>query len=313
MIRIFALSREGNRLKTPTLKDIPQLLMEKDRMFWADLEDPTDEETGVLNGLLGFHSLAVEDCLRDDPSPKLDDYGDYIFLILKALDSVKEGFGTHPIGIFLGDNFLVSFHKQNIPSVFNTRGKVVNHPEKLLESPERLLKVIIEGLMADFPPAVERFDQRVKRLENGIVKDDADSDLTDIPRLKREILSMRRLAGPQRDALHGLRNADRFISPEQSINFRGALDRMAEISERSKACWDMLNGLTDSYILLTSVRLKKTLRNLTAVVGFLLPLGLIAGFYGLNNDARFSFLLVFGVAAILLIVSLTWLIRKKWF
>ena len=55
MIRIFALSREGNRLKTPTLKDIPELLKEKDRMFWADLEDPTDEETGVLNGLLGFH------------------------------------------------------------------------------------------------------------------------------------------------------------------------------------------------------------------------------------------------------------------
>ena len=225
---------------------------------------------------------------------------------------LREGFGTHPLGIFLGDNFLVSFHKQNIPSVFNIRGKVVNHPEKLLESPERLLHVIIEGVVGDLPPAVERFDQRVKRLENGIVKADVDPDLTDIPRLKREILSMRRLVVPQRDALQGLRNADRFISPEQSINFRGALDRLAEISERSKACWDMLNGLTDSFILLTSERLKKMLRNLTAVVGFLLPLSLIAGFYGLNNESRLSFLLVFGVAAILLIVSLTWLIRKKW-
>ena len=72
MIRIFSYSRESERMETPGIADLPRHLSDRGRMIWADLENPTDEETGVLGGMFGFHVLAVEDCMQPGLLPKFN-------------------------------------------------------------------------------------------------------------------------------------------------------------------------------------------------------------------------------------------------
>lgn len=322
MIRIFALSKQTHRFETPTMQDIPSLLKDRSRMFWLDLEEPTDEETGVLNGLLGFHPLAVEDCIHENHSPKLDDYGDYIFLIVHAVDfnQREEQFSTTELNFFLGENFLVTFHKQNIKSVFDTRGKVVKNPEYLLRSPDWLLHSILDTLVDNYSPAMEQFDERVNRVEADVFGHDADRALNEILTLKREILHLRRIIVPQRDILNRLSHeCDRFIAKEHFIYFRDVFDHLVRISETADIYRDIITGILDAYLLLTSNRLNAVMKTLTIIATILMPLSVITGIYGMNFEyipeyhTRYGYFVVLGVMMTLVIVMLTVFKRKKWF
>ena len=106
MIRIFSYSRESKRMETPSILELPRHLADRGRMIWADLEDPTDEETGVLGGMFGFHVLAVEDCMQEGLLPKFNLYDGYIFNIVHAAESKNtEAFSTTEVDIFVGESF----------------------------------------------------------------------------------------------------------------------------------------------------------------------------------------------------------------
>jgi magnesium transporter len=322
MIRIFAVSKQTRRLETPVMQDIPGLLKDRSRMFWVDLEEPTDEETGVLNGLLGFHPLAVEDCIQDSHSPKLDDYGDYIFMTVHGVDfsQLEERFSTHELDVFLGDNFLVTFHKQHHKSVFDTRGRVVKNPDHLLRSPDWLLYSILDAMVDNYSPAMEQFDERVNRVEADVFGHDADRALNEVLTLKREILHLRRIIVPQRDILNRLSHeCERFIRKEHFIYFRDVYDHLVRISETADIYRDILTGILDAYLLLTSNRLNTVMKTLTIIATILMPLSVITGVYGMNFEhmpelrAPYGYFTVLGVMATLVVVMLAVFKRKKWF
>lgn len=322
MIRIFAVSKQTRRLETPVMQDIPNLLKDRSRMFWVDLEEPTDEETGVLNGLLGFHPLAVEDCIHDSHSPKLDDYGDYIFTTVHGVDfsQLEEQFSTHELDVFLGDNFLVTFHKQQHKSVFDTRGRVVKNPDHLLRSPDWLLYSILDAMVDNYSPAMEQFDERVSRVEADVFGHDADRALNEILTLKREILHLRRIIVPQRDILNRLSHeCERFIRKEHFIYFRDVYDHLVRISETADIYRDILTGILDAHLLLTSNRLNTVMKTLTIIATILMPLSVITGVYGMNFEympglrTEYGYFIVLGVMATLVVVMLGVFKKKKWF
>ena len=84
MIRIFSYSRSSTRMETPSIAELPQHLEDEDRVIWVDLEDPDDEEMGVLGGIFGFHVLAAEDCIQGGYLPMLDIYNTYAFFVLRV-------------------------------------------------------------------------------------------------------------------------------------------------------------------------------------------------------------------------------------
>lgn len=322
MIRIFTLSKQTQRLETPSMQDIPALLKDRSRMFWVDLDEPTDEETGVLNGLLGFHHLAVEDCIHDSHSPKLDDYGDYIFFTVHGVDfsQIEEKFSTHELDIFMGHNFLVTYHNQPHKSVFDTRGKVVKNPEHLLRSPAWLLHTILDALVDNYAPAMEQFDERVNRVEADVFGHDADRAINDIMKLKREILHLRRIIVPQREILNRLSHeCGRFIAQDHYIYFRDIYDHLSRISETADIYRDLITGILDAYLLLTSNRLNTVMKTLTIITTILMPLTVIVGIYGMNFEympelrSPYGYFTVLGIMAILVVIMMGVFKKKKWF
>ena len=322
MIRIFTLSKQTQRLETPSMQDIPNLLKDRSRMFWADLEEPTDEEAGVLNGLLGFHPLAVEDCIHDSHSPKLDDYGEYVFLVLHGVDfsQSEECFSTTELNIFIGHNFVVTYHKQNLKSLFDTRGKVVKNAEHLLRSPAWLLHTILDVLVDNYAPAMEQFDQRVNKVEADVFGTDADRAINDIMKLKREVLHLRRIIVPQREILNRLSHeCGEFIAQDHYIYFRDIYDHLSRISETADIYRDIITGILDAYLLLTSNRLNQVMKTLTIIATIMMPLTVITGVYGMNFEyipelhTQYGYYITVGVMVALVVVMLFMFKKKQWF
>src|SRR3990172_3125273 len=102
---------------------LPGLLKEKHATLWVDLEAPTSEEIEILSQVFGFHPLAIEDCLAEAHLPKVDNFGDYIFLILHGIkQDTKPGlFTTAQLNFFLSKNYLVTFHHQASRSIQNAK------------------------------------------------------------------------------------------------------------------------------------------------------------------------------------------------
>ena len=116
MIRIYSYSRESKRMETPGITELPRHIADRGRMIWVDLEHPTDEETGVLGGIFGFHTLTVEDCIHGHHLPKADHYEGYTFLAVHAVDfdRAEERFNTLDVNVFISDSFVVTYHKEQI-------------------------------------------------------------------------------------------------------------------------------------------------------------------------------------------------------
>jgi len=233
---------------------------------------------------------------------------------------LEERFSTHELDIFLGPNFLVTFHKQHHKSVFDTRGRVVKNPDHLLRSPDWLLYSILDAMVDNYSPAMEQFDERVNGVEADVFGHDANRALNEILTLKREILHLRRIIVPQRDILNRLSHeCERFIRKEHFIYFRDVYDHLSRISETADIYRDILTGILDAYLLLTSNRLNTVMKTLTIIATILMPLSVITGIYGMNFEyipeyhTKYGYFIVLGIMATLVIVMLAVFKRKKWF
>ena len=168
MIRIFSYSRSSTRMETPNIAELPKHLEDPDRIIWADLEDPDDEEMGVLGGIFGFHVLAAEDCIQGGYLPMFAQYDTYAFFVLHAIDTaeMEQHFQTIEVGCFLGERFLVTHHAKQVKSIFDARGKIAQNPSVLLNSPDGLLHHIVDALTDHYTPAIEAFKNRIENTDN---------------------------------------------------------------------------------------------------------------------------------------------------
>ena len=126
--------------------------------LWVDLETPTPEESDVLNRLFGFHPLAIEDCWHEPQHPKIDDYGNYLFVVVHGVryDAERDEFKTHELNVFLGASYLVTFHTFHSRSVDAVKDSVRRHPHLMARGMDFMLHQIIDRVIED-DPRVQRF------------------------------------------------------------------------------------------------------------------------------------------------------------
>jgi magnesium transporter len=155
-------------METPGISELTQHLEDVDRVIWVDLEDPDDEEMGVLGGLFGFHVLAAEDCIQGGYLPMLDMYATYAFFVVHAIDiaGMDLHLQTIEVGCFLGERFLVTHHAKQVKAIFDARGKVAQNPGALLNAPDWLLHNIIDGMTDHYGPAIEALKIRIENTNN---------------------------------------------------------------------------------------------------------------------------------------------------
>jgi len=264
----------------------PQWLLPKSGYFvWVNMQCPTEDEARILSEPFGFHELAIEDALKEIQTPKIESYDDHLYLILHGIDFsvAKHTFATHEVDIFLGEQFLVTVHDDFSRSVSRMLEVCTRNEFVLAEGPAALLHRIVDGMVDNYRPEVDKLEARLDEIEGHVFDSPSQDDIREILGLKRDVASLRRVVTPQRDVVGRLsRREFPQISEALSYRFRDVFDHLVRLAEEANLYHDRVTSLLDAHLSFTSNRLNQVMKTLTIISTIFLPLTVLTGMFGMN-------------------------------
>ena len=310
---------------------MPTLLADTNLFLWVDLENPTPEETKfVLEEVFHFHPLSIEDCVSVSPSPKVDEYQPkeedkftpYLFMVIHAVDySRKECvFATRELDFFLGKNFLVTYHNVPIRSVVVAEEQATRGAMHIARAPDRVAYNLLDSIVDNYKPALDELALQIAELEQEALQQPAKDTLNKILQVKKEVLHLRQIIGPQREVLRRFAAGEfKLVRPHLVPYFRDIYDTLFHIGELAQGYTDSLTGILQVYLNMSSNQTGEVVKLLTLITVITTPLMMIGTWYGMNfkDMPELDYKHAYPIAGICMILSTlgTYLYfkMKKWF
>ena len=254
---------------------------------WVDLSDPTPEEARVLSDVFRFHDLAVEDAMTETHHPKVESYGEYLYLILHGIDfrASEHCFKTQDVDFFVGQQFLVTVHPGHSRTIADMRGICLRNSRALGEGPVALLHRIVDAMVDHYRPEIDELSTRLDELETEIFERPNPKLARDILDFKADVSSLRRVVLPQRDAVARLaRREFPIISEGLSYRFRDVHDHLVRLVDEAMFFQDRVTSLLDAHLSLVSNQLNGVMKVLTIIATIFMPLTVLTGMFGMNVE-----------------------------
>lgn len=252
---------------------------------WVDVQETDEAELQQLGQAFGFHALSLEDCLHFSELPKLDEFADYMFLVVHGVQGDPSG-GTSELpelNAFLGRNFLVTVHLVPIAAIDAVWSRQADGPVHPALGLEFVLHAVLDNLVDSYFPLVRYWEERIEALEDGVMEGKTVDVLGDGSAIRRHLLHLRRTLGPQRQLYDRLARAGApFLSPASTLYFRDVYDHAARLHEMIEIDRELLNTTLEAHLALVSNRTNRIMQKLTVVTSIFLPLTFIVGIYGMN-------------------------------
>jgi magnesium transporter len=332
MIRSFAFTTQG-RLHSKDIETflMPTLLADTNLFLWLDLEKPTSEEARlVLEDIFHFHPLSIEDCLSVSPSPKVEEYTPkdedkfwpYLFMVIHAVDySRKDGvFATSELNFFLGKNFLVTFHEVPLKSVQTTEERCLKSTVHIARAPDRVAHTLLDGIVENYKPALDELAYEIAELEQKVLEHPSPQMLNRIIQIKKEVLHLRQIIGPQREVLARFAQGEfKLIRPHLVPYYRNVYDGLFHIAELAQTYTDSLTGLLHISLSMSSNQTGEVVKLLTMITIITTPLMIVGTWYGMNFEGMpelkwsWGYELAMGITLIATAITWWWFKKKKWF
>jgi magnesium transporter len=246
------------------------------------VHEPTEDELGVIRDGFGFHPLAVEDSEHFDQRSKVEDYDDFVFLVVYGANPDEDGLVE--VHCFFSERFLVTVHRDDCPAFADVRRRYARGGVPI-DRPVAVLYRVIDALVDSFFPLLADFDDRIDRVEEDIFHSPSDECLQEVFAMKRFLVTLRKVITPQRDLFSGL-FADVSELPGMTVEderyFRDVYDHMIRISDLVDSYRDLLTGAMDVYLSSVSNRMNVVMKQLAVIATIFLPLSFVVGFYGQN-------------------------------
>jgi len=254
---------------------------------WIGLHEPTEEEFDSIQREFELHELAVEDAINAHQRPKLETYGDTVFLVLKTARYIdpKEIVQFGEILVFLGEDFIVTVRHGEATSLKGVREELERRPELLGHGPGAVLHAIVDRVVDDYAPAVSGLEEDIEEVENSVFSSERTNPAERIYRLKRETHEFHRAASPllePMDRLTGGRVGQ--IHPEVETYFQDVNDHLARVNDRLEAMGDSLTSILQANLAQVTVQQNDDVRRISAIVAIIAVPTMIAGIYGMNFE-----------------------------
>ncbi|MGC8857369.1 MAG: magnesium/cobalt transporter CorA [Anaerolineae bacterium] len=270
------------------LKDLPLLTKSKRGLLWVDFSGEAPEACQPILEQFGFHPLAIDDALQERHTPKVDDWGDYLYLVLDTLHLLNAGPSgweteSEELDVFLGRNFVVTHHDWPIPAVEEVWANLPRDLRTLQEGADHLLYKIIDRLTSDYMQLVEQLDIAIGEIEDEVFDQPTRSTLERLFSLKRALQTMRRIITPQRELMNKLARDDfAVIDPRDRIFFRDVYDHMVRLHDLNESLRDLVSAVLDTYLSVINNRMNEVMKTLTIITTLFMPLTFVTGFFGMN-------------------------------
>lgn len=267
--------------------EFPHILKSKKGFLWVDFEaTPPETDEPILQDVFGFHPLAVDDALQESHVPKLDDWGNYLYIVLHAVvfgNDIEDHVDTLELDVFLGDNYIVTHHDQNISGINRVWNNCLRDDRFWRNGPDYLLYRIADEVVASYMPVVEALDDEIDHTEDEVFEKPSEDMLGRIFALKRAVLHLRRVIGPQREVLNKLARDDyKVIDAPVKVYFRDVYDHLVRLHDLTESIRDLVSGALDTYLSVINNRMNDIMKTLTIITTFFMPISFLTGFFGMN-------------------------------
>jgi magnesium transporter len=281
--------RRSNMLSVEQNEENIHTITER-KLTWFYIEKPTSKEVAFLAQRFHFHPLDLDDVLSRIQRPKIDEYKDYLFMVLHFPVFDKENRITRPseLDIFVGENYVVTVHctgdLKPLANFFQECQTNKESRERYLgRSSGFLLYHILDRLVNSCFPILDKVTQNIDDIEDIILTKPVPKTVREISLIRRDLISFRRVIHPQIAVIETLEKGEYpFLKEEEEIYFGDIADHIRKIWGGLEDCKEVIDGLADTSNWLTSHRIQEIMRILTIIMGLLAPPTLIASIYGMN-------------------------------
>ena len=316
-----AVYEQGHRrAEQVPLEDTFEQLREDGVFAWIGLYEPTEEEFDSVRREFNLHELAVEDAIQAHQRPKLEFYGDSLFMVLKTARWIDEeetiGFGE--IQVFVGEGFIVSVWHGDT-ELHEVRLEMEQRPDLLAHGPSAALYAIVDRVVDDYAPVLDELDNAIRVTETEVFSPSRSNPAERIYQLKRAVLDLHAVVVPLAPELETLATVERpLIDAEMLPYFRDIHDHLVRASVQVQGFRELLTSVLTANLTQASVRQNEDVRRISAWAAIIAVPTAIAGIYGMNFEHmpelkwRFGYPLVLALIAIICLMLYRQFRRVGW-
>ncbi|MGB7063238.1 MAG: magnesium/cobalt transporter CorA [Candidatus Zixiibacteriota bacterium] len=325
-VRIRLIDYDEAQLQEKEPKTVEECFPFKDlpTLTWVNIDGLHDIKVMEKVGKhFGLHPLVLEDILNTEQRPKIEDFDDYIFVVLKMLyyDEIDGEIRAEQISIILGSNFVLSF-QERVGDIFNPLRERIRSAKGRVRKmgPDYLAYNLLDAVVDNYFTVLEKLGEQIEGMEEELVTNPTPETLQRIHNLKREMIFLRKSVWPLREVVSRLeRGESELIKNSTGIYLRDVYDHTIQVIDTIETYRDMLSGMLDIYLSSISNRMNQVMKVLTIIATIFIPLTFVAGIYGMNFEympelkwhwfyPKAFWLVMLGVAALMLV----YFRRKRW-
>ena len=295
-----------------------------DQVTWINVDGLNNtaeiEKLGIHYGL---HPLTLEDIVNTTHRPKIDEFDNYLFVILKMLYFKNEGeLVFEQVSMVVGDDYVLTFQEAD-GDIFNDLRERISSGKGRVRTlgSDYLMYAIIDSVVDHYLTVIEAFGDKIEEIEDRVFEGNSDNNetATTIQELKREVLKIRRSVFPLREVISHLDKIEHHIIDERTHNFlRDLYDHIVQVNESIEMYREMVWSLLDMYMSIISNKMNEVMKVLTIIATVFIPLTFIAGIYGMNFDNmpelhyKYSYFILIGIMVFIFLMMLVYFRKKKW-
>ncbi|MCL2149939.1 MAG: magnesium/cobalt transporter CorA [Dehalococcoidia bacterium] len=281
------------------------------------------EVIGKLGTHFGLHPLIQEDILNTEQRPKTEDYGSYLYIILRMLayDQKNRGITSKQVSLVLGQGFVISFQEAQDTTWNPVRERIRNNKGLTRKiGADYLAYSLMDAIVDNYFAMMEKLGEYVEDVEDELITAPSEATLKTVRDLKREMITIRKAVWPLRDMVRVLQDTDNpLITPTTKIYLRDIYDHAIQVIDNIESTREIISGMLDVYFSSASNRLNEIVKVLTILSAIFIPLTFIAGVYGMNFDFMPELNQPYGYPIVLVFMAMIaagliiYFKHKKWF
>ncbi len=324
-VKIELIDYNKDELTEKNLKDIGEALVYRDKpsVTWLNITGVHD--TRVIEAVgekFELHPLILEDITNTTQRPKIDDYGDYLFIVAKMsyYSPDQNNIIGEQVSLIVSPNFVISFQEQKEDILDPLRERIRSDKGKIRKmGTDYLAYAIIDAIVDHYFVILEQVGEEIEEIEEKLIGDIEQSTLNHIYRLKRELIYLRKSIWPMREVVGNMLRGDyKLIAKTTGVFLRDVYDHTIQVVETIETFRDMVSGMLDLYLSNVSNRMNEVMKVLTIFAAIFIPLTFIAGVYGMNFEYmpelkwRFGYPALWVVFISLSVGMVLYFKKKKW-
>ncbi|WP_411768529.1 magnesium/cobalt transporter CorA [Winogradskyella sp. A3E31] len=325
VLKIDSFDYNKDRLEETQIIDIndAKLFRDTDSITWINVNGLNfTDEIETIGNHYELHPLVLEDIVNTNQRPKIDEYDDYIFVVLKMLHyDDQEKMILEQVSFVLGKNYVISFQEAE-GDVFDSIRDRLRHAKGRVRTQhsDYLLYALMDSVVDHYFSVIEILGNKIEDLETELFAGQPREDINiEVQQLKREILKVRRAIFPLREVVSRIEKIEHPLIYKRTITyFRDVYDHLIQVSENIDIYREMIWSLMDMYMTTVSNKMNEVMKVLTIIATIFIPLTFIAGIYGMNFEYipelqyKYSYFILWGIMILLFVGMLIYFRRKKW-